>query len=104
MEIKITGRHFDVSDKLKELTTKKVRKLGKYFPRLQQIEVLLSQEKFRYQTEILITADHFTVEGQAESDDLQSCLDDAVSKVERRLRRHKEKLIDKKHIRKPILE
>lgn len=102
MEITITGRHLEVSEQLKKRTETKVKKFRKYLSRIQVIDVLLTQEKYRYQVEILVKADHFTAEAQTENDDLQNALDDAVSKIERQLRRHKEKLIDKKHVKNPM--
>ena len=103
MEIQITGRHLEVSDDLKALTRRKVEKLKKYFHRLQIIEVILAQEKYRYQVEILVRADHFTLQAQAENDELQRCIDEVLSRIERRLRKQKEKIVEKKHIRKPIM-
>jgi len=97
MEIIITGRHFEVSDKLKDIAAKKVRKLVKLVPYVQQIEVIFSQQKFRHKAEILVTADHFSLEGQGEDEDVQASLDNALSKLENRLRRHKEKFLGKKH-------
>ncbi len=103
MEIQITGRHIEVSDDLKTLTRKKVGKLKKYFPRLQTIEVILAREKYRYRVDILIAADHFTLQAQAEDDELQNCMDEVLSRIERRLRKQKEKIVGKKHIRKSTM-
>ena len=103
MEIIITGRHFDVSEKLRDIATKKVAKLMKLVPYVQQIEVLFSQQKFLHKTEILVTADHFSLEAMGEDKEVQASLDNALSKLENRLRRHKEKFIGKKH-KKPVIE
>ena len=102
MEIKITERHLDITDDMKKITTYKVRKLRKFFPRIQEIHVVLDQEKFRYKVEIRVLADHFDFEAQGQNDDLQACVDDVVDKAEVQLRRHKEKLHDKKHVRKQV--
>lgn len=102
MEIKITGRRLDLPDDLKKITSNKVQKLKKFFPRIQEINVVLDQEKFRYMAEIRVIADHFDFEAQAQNEDLQTCLDDVVSKMEIQLRRFKEKLHSKKHVKKQI--
>jgi len=104
MEIKITARHLELTADMKSLTEKKVKKLRKFFPRVQHVDVLLEKVKYLYKAEILLKADHFTLEGRAEANDLQSCLDDALDKVERRLRKQKEKISEKKHVKKtPVL-
>jgi len=100
MEIIITGRHYVVSDNLKDLAIRKVKKLVKLAPYVQQIDVIFSQQKFRHQAEILVTADHFSLGALGEHEDVQTSLDDALAKLENRLRRHKEKFLAKKHIRK----
>ncbi len=97
MEIVITGRHFEVSDKLKDLAARKVKKLVKLVPFVHQIDVIFTQQKFRHQAEILVTADHFSLGVLGEHEDVQASLDDALSKMENRLRRHKEKFLGKKH-------
>jgi len=102
MEVKITGRHMDVSDDLKKIATRKVTKLRKFFPRVQMIEVLLTQQKYRYQVEILVTADHFSFEARDESDDLQTSMDETISKLETQLRRNREKILDRKHVKRTM--
>jgi putative sigma-54 modulation protein len=97
MEIIITGRHFEVSDNLKDLAARKVKKLVKLVPYVQQIDVIFSQQKFRHRAEILVTADHFSLGALGEHEDVQASLDDALAKMENRLRRHKEKFLGKKH-------
>jgi len=97
MEIIITGRHYEVSDNLKDIAARKVKKLVKLVPFVQQIDVIFSQQKFRHQAEILVTADHFSLGALGEHEDVQTSLDDALAKMENRLRRHKEKFLGKKH-------
>lgn len=102
MEIKITGRHLDLTDDMKDIASNKVQKLSKFFPRIQEIHIVLDQEKFRYKVEIRVLADHFDFEAQGQNDDLKACLDDVVDKAEVQLRRLKEKLHDKKHVKKQL--
>lgn len=101
MEIKITGRHLDLTNDMKQIASKKVQKLKKFFPRIQGIDVVIDQEKFRYKVEIRVLADHFDFEAQGQHDELQACLDGVVAKAEVQLRRLKEKLNNKKHVKKP---
>lgn len=98
MEIKITGRHLDLTDDMKEIVSNKVQKLIKFFPRIQEINVVLDHEKFRYKAEIRVIADHFDFEAQGQNEDLQACLDGVVNKAVEQLRRLKEKLSNKKHV------
>ena len=97
MEIKITGRHLDVSDEMKNLATRKVEKLAKFDAGIHLIEVILSREKIRFKVEIIVKSRHLQMETTGRDEDLHTCFDDVLSKMERRLREHREKIIDKKH-------
>jgi ribosome hibernation promoting factor len=100
MEIKITEKHLEVPEKLKAIIRRKLEKLLKFYTKIEKINVIISKQKFRYEIEVILKANRLSVEAQSVNDELQDCLDDVIAKVEKRMRRIKEKLIDKKHIKK----
>lgn len=97
MEIRITLRHLEISEEIKKLVTRKVGKLQRYDPDIQLIEIIITQEKFRHKVEILIKSRHFQMEAAGEHGNLQTCFDDVLAKIERRLIEHKKRFKDKKH-------
>ncbi|MCX6998968.1 MAG: ribosome-associated translation inhibitor RaiA [Candidatus Sumerlaeota bacterium] len=97
MEIRITLRHLEISEEIKKLITRKVGKLQKYDPDIQLIEIIITQEKFRHRVEILIKSRHFQMEASGQHGNLQTCFDDVLAKIERRLIEHKKRFKDKKH-------
>jgi len=97
MEIRITLRHLEISEEIKKLVTRKVGKLQRYDPDIHLIEIIMMQEKFRHKVEILIKSRHFQMEAAGQHGNLQTCFDDVLAKIERRLIEHKKRFKDKKH-------
>ena len=102
MRIKVSGRHLDVNEALKEYVTEKAGKLQKFYDRVQSVEVVFDQEGAKVRCELIAAADHHTTfvakETHAEA---FASLDAAVRDVERQLTRHKEKFRNRKHMTGP---
>jgi len=91
MRIKFTARHYKSSPRLKEYAEKEVMKLEKFYDGIISCEVVLD-----YQKDIQIAEIQTTVYGQKltvreKSDDIYKSIDKAVEKMERQLKRYKEK-------------
>jgi len=98
MRIKVSGRHIEITDALKEYATEKAGKLDRFYDRVQSIEVVFGQEGTKHQCELIASADHHTTFVAKEAhEDVFASLDAAVKDVERQLNRHKEKFRNRKH-------
>lgn len=99
MEIKVSGRHIDVTPAIREYASTKALKLPRYFDRIQEIDVVLDHGDHNQHLVEIITeaerADPFVA--RASGLDLYAAIDDAVDKMERQLTDHKEKLRNRKH-------
>jgi len=94
-DISITFRHLEATDSLREYVIDKLSRAKKHFGDRNEINVVLSSEKHRYTAEIMLKADRITANAKEETDDMYSAIDLAVGKVDRQMKKHKEKL--KKH-------
>lgn len=94
MAIEITGRHMDVSDTMKEYAGTKAAGLIEAFPRIENIHVIMDVQKFRHLAEVLVQGAHLRAEAAETSDMMYSSLDAAFEKVERQIRRTREKIHD----------
>lgn len=92
MQINITFRHVEPSETLKAYCLEKVEKLHKYFDGIVEGHVILGLEKIRHVAEFTLSANGIRMNAKDESGDFHSAIDGAVSKIERQLVRHKEKL------------
>ncbi len=92
MTFVISGRKFDLTDKVKERVQKKLSKLDKYFQSDAQTNVTLSSEKDRQKIEVTIFSNSMIVRAQEESDDMFASLDKVLDTLERQIRKNKTKL------------
>lgn len=97
MEIVVTGRHVNVSDRLREYVSEKLDKVTQLEPRVQRVEVLVSHEpnprqaKTSERVEITCRSKGPVIRAEARHDDRQAAVDMAVDKLMERLRRAHDK-------------
>ena len=95
MKFNITGRNINVSDKTEEQIIKKLGKLGKFFKEDTVANVTLSRQKDTYTIEVTIPIKGSIIRAEEKSDDLYVSIDLVEEVLERQIRRHRTKLIDK---------
>jgi len=87
----ISGKHIDITEAIKKHAEEKTSKLPKYYDSINQIEVIINgSQGGNTGVEIIARAEHskiFIVKETAE--DVYKCIDVAVHKLERQLRRKK---------------
>ena len=91
MRLNITFRHTAPTDALKDYVEQKLDKLSKYVRRSLEANVVLSVEKFRHTADIAVSADGISIVGEERTEDMYSAIDMAVDKIERQLKKNKEK-------------
>lgn len=98
MHIQITGRHVEVSEEVRAYIHAKVGKLPRFYDRIHEVEVVLDHESEQFITEMIVRADkRHTFVARETGPDTFALVDLVVDKLERQLRRHKEKRRDHKH-------
>jgi putative sigma-54 modulation protein len=99
-EIELYGRNLEISDRLKKYVNKKVSKLGRYLPGIEQTRVDLTYEKSarsaadRQIAEITVRGKGFILRAEERSDDMQAAIDTAVDKIQNQINRFKGKRYD----------
>ena len=96
MKFKIIGRNIDITDGLRSSVEKKLSKLDKYFNEDTNVQVALSVQKERQTVEVTIPVKGAIIRAEDSSDDMYSAIDIVADNIERQIRRHRKKLIDKK--------
>ena len=99
MNLNITFRHVEPSDALKQYATQKVQRLHKYFDGIVEGHVILGQEKIRHTAEVTLQANGIRINAKEENADFYSAIDNVVDKLERQIKRYKEKLKRRKPLR-----
>jgi len=92
MQITFTGHQIDISDTLREMTREKFNRLQRHFDKITSVSVTFAVEKIRHIAEATIHIPGATIHASSESiEDLYSAIDTLVDKLDRQLKKHKEK-------------
>ncbi len=93
MNTTVSFRHMDSSPALRDYATRKLeRVVDKYVHGRVDSTVVMSVEKFRHIAKFTVQIKNLTVKGDSSSEDMYSSVDLALDKIERQLRRHKDRL------------
>lgn len=92
MRITVTLRNGEDESWQKEYVEDKMKKLDKYIDTPAEARVVLQVEKFRNTAEISLLADGMNINSREEAKDMHLAIDEAVDKLERQLKKHKEKI------------
>lgn len=90
MQVNITARHLELTQALSDYVRKKVERCERFFDNLVWSQVILSVEKYRQVSEIIIHAGKTTFRSKEESIDLYAAIDISVDKIEKQLKKYKE--------------
>ncbi|MEW6721407.1 MAG: ribosome-associated translation inhibitor RaiA [Thermodesulfobacteriota bacterium] len=94
-QINVTFRHVDPSQALKDYAVEKLGKLQKVIEKSFESNVTLSVEKYRHIAEVYLTAPGITIKAFESTEDLYSAIDLVCDKVERQLKKYREKQKDR---------
>lgn len=95
----MTGKHIEITDAMRAHAQEKVEKLPRYFDSITQIEVIVEgNEGGKQCVEVIVHAEHNDLLIAKEiGDDTYTCIDLAIHKLERQLKKAKEKQRSHKH-------
>ncbi|MBI3333034.1 MAG: ribosome-associated translation inhibitor RaiA [Candidatus Omnitrophica bacterium] len=92
MKITVTARHVELPDWVQELLKSKVEKLERFGHTLLQAHAIFGREKYLYTAELTLSTKGANLVGKAKhATDLLTCMEEALSKLERQLKRLQEK-------------
>ncbi|MDO4265312.1 MAG: ribosome-associated translation inhibitor RaiA [Eubacteriales bacterium] len=95
MKFTITGRNINLTEGLKNQVEKKLGKLSKYFSPDTMVNVTLSVQKDVHTIEVTIPVKGGLIRAEEGSSDMYVSIDLVEEIIERQIRRHRKKLIDK---------
>lgn len=94
MPITVTGRHVSVTDAMRVHAEKKVAGLHLDYPKVIEAKVLLNVESDRHIAEIILfCANHIVIEADSTTSDMYASIDETISKIARRMRKHKTRML-----------
>ena len=105
MDIQITGRNVTVNEGLKDYVEGRLDPVLADFPRLENCHAILSHEKYRFTAEIVVQGrDKLREVAQETTNDLYAAIDAAAGKIDKQLRKLRQKVIEKHHERQRLAD
>ena len=92
MEVRISGRHFEITEALKEHVRKKAGNFEKYLHNIIDVHAILSVEKYRKTAEISVLGKKLKITEKSVDTDMFASIDKVCRRIEKTLRRHKDKI------------
>jgi len=92
MNVTITARHCELSGEERRFIEERVNGLLRYHNRIAEAQVTVIEEKYRRKAEIKVNLDHSVFFSEAESEDLKPSIEQVIQKLQRQLRRYKDRL------------
>ncbi|MFO7305625.1 MAG: ribosome-associated translation inhibitor RaiA [Gammaproteobacteria bacterium] len=94
MQLNVTGHHVDVTSSLKGYVEKKLDRVIRHSDRIIDVHCILTVEKLRHKAEATIFMNGRTIYADAVEQDMYAAIDALADKLDRRVKKHKEKTND----------
>ena len=94
MQINLTGHHVDITDALRQYVNSKIERLERHFDYVTNVHVVLSVEKLQQKAEATMHVSGADVFADSVHEDMYAAIDGLVDKLDRQVKKHKEKLKD----------
>jgi putative sigma-54 modulation protein len=105
MDIRITARHFQLTDNLRKFAEEEIKRLEKYYDHIIDSELILSVEKSSRQIAELTVKVYGTVlASKAKAFDMYVAVEQVIAKMETQIKKYKAKLRDKKAAKKSAIK
>ena len=94
MQLSVTGHHVEITAALRGYVEKKVGRIVRHFDHVIDTHFVLTVEKLLHKAEATLRVRGETIHALASDGDMYAAIDALADKLERRVRKHKEKLTD----------
>ena len=94
MQLNVSGHHVEVTESLREYVETKIEKIERHFDIVSDVHCILTVEKLQHKAEATINVSGGTIYADAIEEDMYAAIDGLMDKLDRRVRKHKEKLVD----------
>lgn len=94
MQLDVSGHHVNVSEALRDYVKTKFSRLKRHFDIATHAHVILTVEKLDQKAEATVHVSGGNLFADAVEEDMYAAIDALADKLDRQLKRHKEKLTD----------
>lgn len=97
MQITVSGQQMIITVPLRNYASAKIGKIHRHFDHVTKTDVVLHVEKNRHKAEATIRAKGATLHANAEGETMYAAIDFLADKLDRQVRKHKEKTTRNHH-------
>jgi putative sigma-54 modulation protein len=94
MQLNLSGHHIDITTALRDYVSNKMERLERHFDNVTNVHVILSVEKLRQKAEATLHVSGANLFANAEHENMYAAIDALVDKLDRQIKKHKEKTKD----------
>ena len=94
MQINVTGHHVDITPALRKYVTSKFERLARHFDNVRDVHAVLTVEKLQHKAEADLRVSGNHIHADAIEGDMYAAIDVLIDKLDRQIKKHKEKLTD----------
>ena len=94
MQLSVTGHHVEITAAMRSYVEKKLDRIVRHFDHVIDMHCVLTVEKLLHKAEATLRVRGETIHALATEGDMYAAIDALADKLERRVRKHKEKLTD----------
>lgn len=91
MQLNVTGHHVEVTPSLRGYLAKKLERIGRHFDRVIDVHCVLTVEKLRQKAEATLHVSGNAIHARATEEDMYAAIDLLADKLDRSIKKHKEK-------------
>lgn len=97
MQIKVSGKNVEVTDALRAYAEEKLGKVSRYSDSVMSADITFSTERSWHIVEVTLFAGGVVMRGEERTGDMYASIDSVVAKLEKQLKKQKEKVSKKHH-------
>jgi putative sigma-54 modulation protein len=94
MKLTVTGRNIEITDAIRSHLDARMNKTIQDLGESADVHISLHVEKHRHMAEVTVKTNGFTVHADEETKDLYMTMDNVLAKIEKQLKKHKERSQD----------
>ncbi len=98
MNLQLTSHHLEITPAIHDYATEKLDKIKRHFDNMViDVNVILSVEKLKQKAEATMHVSGKNLFAEAEDENLYTAIDMLIDKLDRQVRKHKDKLSSRRH-------
>ena len=97
MQLNLTGHHVDITDSLRNYVEEKMERLERHFDKVTNTHVILSVESLRHKAEATVNMSGNNIFAESTEENMYAAIDALIDKLDRQVKKHKEKITNHHH-------